>query len=181
MLPSHRRGASDGASSARSALRMSAVSYGGPSHHTTLRFGRARLRYMFTLEDIRLSCGSALLQPQGSDLPTVSLTWKSGKKKVFGGVVRALPESDGGGARWARPVSMAASLTSNAKSEKNRFEPRRSEITLRIEGGKASRRKLVGTLDLAAQAGYDRTTTKLTIPLEHGAGSLQVPAPISSV
>ena len=154
-------------------MRHSAVNL-HTSHITARRWGKARLRYLFTLEDIRLSCGSALLQPSGESTPTVSLTWRSGKKKAFGGVVRGFTEPEGSGARWTRPVSMACSLTSNAKSDRTRFEPRPSEITLRVEGSKASRRRLVGTLDLAAHASYERSTTKLTIPLEHGAGSLQL-------
>ena len=67
---------------------------------------------------------------------------------------------------------MACSLTISAKS---RFEPRPSTITLRIEGAKAVRRKLVGTLDLAIHASAEHeTSTKVTIPLEHGAGSITV-------
>ena len=153
-------------------MRASAAVF-SQSHASHSRWGKARLRYIFTIEDIRLSCGSALLQPSGALPPTVSLTWKSGKKKAFGGVVRAMSEHEGAGARWARPVSMACSLVSNSRTDRHRFEPRRSELVLRIEGAKATRRKLVGTLDLAAQASYDRTSSKLTIPLDHGAGSLQ--------
>ena len=140
------------------------------------RTHNARLRYVFTLEDVRLACGSALLQAAGSQPPTISLTWRSGRKQVFGGVVRALqtPQSGGGvGALWARPVSLACSLTST-KAGGHKFESRPSELVLRIEGAKAARRKLVGTLDLAAHASFEHTTTRVTVPLSHGAGSLQV-------
>lgn len=129
---------------------------------------------MFTFEDIRLSCGSALMQPSGDSAPTVSLSLKSGKKKAFGGIVRGILDPEGSGARWARPVSMACSLSSNPKSDKQRFEPRRCEITLRVEGAKHSRKKLAGTFDLAAHASYERSTVKVTVPLESGAGSLQL-------
>ena len=168
----HRRHGSDGD---RIAMRQSAVHFGFNGQHTT-RFGKSRLKYVFTMEGVTLSCGSALLQAANeAQPPTVSLQWTSGRKKVFGGVVRVLPVHEGGGARWPRPVSMACSLTSNSKSS-SRFEPRHSTVTLRIEGTRAARRKLVGTLDLATFAGYERTSTKVTIPLEHGAGSLQARA-----
>lgn len=156
-------------------MRQSAVVFNGRfnGQHST-RFGKSRLRFVFTMEGVTLSCGSALLQPTNEGQPpTISLTWTSGRKKVFGGVVRALPPHEGSGARWPRPVSMACSLTSNKRSA-NSFEARHSTIMLRIEGSKAARRKLVGTLDLAQYASYERTSTKLTIPLEHGAGSLQL-------
>ena len=141
----------------------------------TMRYGRARLRYMFTIEDVRLSCGSALLQAAGALPPTIALTWKSGRKQVFGGVTRALGPQDGAGTRalWPRPVSLTCSLTS-AKASGQRFEARHSEIVLKVEGAKAARRKLVGTLDLAAHAAVERQSTRLTLPLSHGAGSLQV-------
>lgn len=141
----------------------------------TMRYGRARLRYMFTIEDVRLSCGSALLQAAGALPPTIALTWKSGRKQVFGGVTRALGPQDGAGtgALWPRPVSLTCSLTS-AKASGQRFEARHSEIVLKVEGAKAARRKLVGTLDLAAHAAVERQSTRLTLPLSHGAGSLQV-------
>ena len=158
-------------------MRQSAVVFNGRFNGqvNSTRFGKSRLKYVFTMEGVTLSCGSALLLPtsEGAAPPTVSLTWTSGRKKVFGGVVRALPAHEGSGARWPRPVSMACSLTSNKRGA-NSFEPRHSTITLRIEGTKASRRKLVGTLDLAQHASYERSSTKLTIPLEHGAGSLQL-------
>ena len=141
----------------------------------TSRFGgRAKLRYVFTIEDVRLSCGSALLQAAGSMPPTIALKWKSGRKQVSGGVTRALGPQDGAGAGalWPRPVSLACSLTSS-KATGQRFEPRHSEIVLKVEGAKAARRKLVGTLDLAAHASFERVSTRLTVPLSHGAGSLQ--------
>ena len=141
----------------------------------TSRFGgRAKLRYVFTIEDVRLSCGSALLQAAGSMPPTIALKWKSGRKQVSGGVTRALGPQDGAGAvaLWPRPVSLACSLTSS-KATGQRFEPRHSEIVLKVEGAKAARRKLVGTLDLAAHASFERVSTRLTVPLSHGAGSLQ--------
>ena len=129
---------------------------------------------MFTIEDCTLSCGSALVTPATPGTPpTISLTWTSGRKKVFGGVVRALAPHEGGGARWIRPISLGCSLTTNAKGEK-RFQERSSTITLRVEGAKAARRKLVGTIDLTKYASYERTSSKLTVPLEHGAGSLQL-------
>eukprot|EP00966_Prymnesium_polylepis_P322189 7378459-Prymnesium_polylepis.1 len=132
----------------------------------TSRFGRAaRLRYVFTIEDVRLSCGSALLQAAGSLPPTIALTWKSGRKQVFGGVTRALgPQDAGAGAIWPRPVSLSCSLTSS-KASGQRFEARPSEIQLKIEGAKAARRKLVGTLDLAAHASFERVSARLTVPL----------------
>ena len=166
----HRRHGSDGD---RVAMRQSAANFGFNGQHTT-RFGKSRLKYVFTMEGVTLSCGSALLQAANeSQPPTVSLTWTSGRKKVFGGVVRVLPVHEGGGARWPRPVSMACSLTSSSKAS-SRFEARHSKVVLRIEGTRAARSKLVGTLDLATFAGYERTSTKVTIPLEHGAGSLQL-------
>uniref|UniRef100_A0A7S3F8G8 VASt domain-containing protein n=1 Tax=Haptolina ericina TaxID=156174 RepID=A0A7S3F8G8_9EUKA len=139
------------------------------------RSARARLRYVFTVEDVRLSCGSALLQPVGSQPPTISLTWRSGRKQVFGGVVRAFPPQGGAGAGalWIRPVSLACSLTSS-KVSGQKFEARPSELILRIEGAKAARKKLVGTLDLAPHASFERTSARLTVPLTHGAGSLQL-------
>ena len=76
--------------------------------------GRARRRYAFTLEDVRLTCASGLLVPADSIVPpTVSLSWRSHKKKAFGGTVRALQAQSGGsaGAVWTTPVSMACSLT----------------------------------------------------------------------
>jgi hypothetical protein len=168
----HRRVGSD-PTSAMAGMRQSTYGYAGKSQHTT-RFGKARLRYVFTIENCTLVCGSALLMPASAATPpTVSLTWTSGRKKTLGGVVRALAPHEGSGARWSRPISMACSLTSNVKGEK-RFEPRSSTITLRVEGAKAARRKLVGTLDLAKHASYERTSSRLTVPLEHGAGSLQL-------
>jgi hypothetical protein len=145
------------------------------SHISTQRWGKERLRYMFTLEDVRLSCGSALLKPSGAKPVTVSLKWKSSKKKAIGGVVPGFSETEGGVARWTAPVSMACSLTPNSKpGSKSRFEPRLSEFVLKIEGSKATRKKLLGTLDLAAYATYERSTTNVTIPLEDGAGCLKV-------
>ena len=145
------------------------------SHISTQRWGKERLRYIFTLEDVRLSCGSALLKPSGAKPVTVSLKWKSSKKKAIGGAVPGFSETEGGVARWTTPVSMACSLTPNSKpGSKSRFEPRLSEFVLKIEGSKATRKKLMGTLDLAAYATYERTTTNVTIPLEDGAGSLKV-------
>eukprot|EP00966_Prymnesium_polylepis_P055844 1292057-Prymnesium_polylepis.1 len=49
------------------------------------RFLRTKLRYNFTIEDVCLSCDSALLQATGSLPPTVALTWRSGRK-VAGGI-----------------------------------------------------------------------------------------------
>lgn len=147
----------------------------GSSLHGLTRFGRARLRYIFTIEDVRLSCGSALLQAAGVHPPTIALTWRSGKKQVFGGVTRALGPQDGAGAGaiWPRPVSLGCSLTTASKGSGQRFEPRPSEIILRIEGAKAARRKLTGTLDLATYANFERSNTRITVPLSHGAGTLQ--------
>ena len=44
-------------------MRMSAVSFGFNGQTGTTHFtGKSRLRYCFTMENVTLSCGSALLQ-----------------------------------------------------------------------------------------------------------------------
>ena len=96
----HRRVGSD-PTSAMAGMRQSTYGYAGKSQHTT-RFGKARLRYVFTIENCTLVCGSALLMPASAATPpTVSLTWTSGRKKTLGGVVRALAPHEGSGARWS--------------------------------------------------------------------------------
>ena len=138
---------------------------------------RSRQRYVFTLEDVRLSCGPALLQPADANIPpTVSLTWRSGKKTAFGGAVRALqtPQSGGPGAVWSTPISLACSLSMSRSGSAPRFEARTSEIVCRIEGAAASRRRLAVSLDLAAHASYQRLSSRLALPLPQGAGTLHV-------
>ena len=105
--------------------------------------------------------------------PQVTLTWKSGKKLALGGVGRQLPEgSDGSGergARWETPVSLKCSIYKKGAQT----EPRLSELVVKIEGVRTPR-KLTGTVDLAAHASYERTSSKLVVPLSHGAGYLKL-------
>ena len=55
-----------------------------------LHLNKKRLRYVFTVQDVQLSCGSAVLMPaSAASQPSVTLTWKSGKKLALGGVALA--------------------------------------------------------------------------------------------
>lgn len=146
-------------------LRTSARGY-QQGLSTVTRFGKTRLRYVFTIEDVRLICGSGLLQPADPRvLPSVTLTWRSGKKQASGGAVFPSGASlAGNGATWPAPLSLICALTSSAKSRGGRFESRPSEVVLKIAGAKGTRRKLIGTLDLAAHAGYEASSLKAPPP-----------------
>ena len=64
-----------------------------------LHLNKKRLRYVFTVQDVQLSCGSAVLMPaSAASQPSVTLTWKSGKKLALGGVGRG----------WTRRTSIWA-------------------------------------------------------------------------
>lgn len=146
--------------------------YSLPSVH----LGKTKLRYIFTAQDIRLSCGSAVLTPaNAASVPAVSLVWRSGSKQALGGVARAIPNGSEGNekganqARWETPVSLKCSIYKSGQ----RSEPRLSEFVVKIEGVQTPR-KLTGSLDLASHASYDRTSTKVTVPLSHGAGQLHL-------
>lgn len=81
----------------------------GRRSHSRLHLNKKRLRYVFTVQDVHLSCGSAVLMPaSATSQPSVTLSWKTGRKLALGGVGRQLPEgSDGSGergARWETPV-----------------------------------------------------------------------------
>ena len=83
----------------------------GRRNHSRLHLNKKRLRYVFTVQDVHLSCGSAVLTPaSATSQPSVTLSWKSGKKRALGGVGRQLQEgSDGNGergARWETPVRL---------------------------------------------------------------------------
>ena len=61
-----------------------------PALKPSLRLGKKKHRYLFTVEEAWLVCGGALLQPARPGVPpTLSLSWKSGKKTAYGGAVRA--------------------------------------------------------------------------------------------
>ena len=83
----------------------------GRRSRSRLHLNKKALRYVFTVQDVHLSCGSAVLMPaSAASQPSVTLTWKSGKKLALGGVGRQLSGgSDGGGergARWETPVRL---------------------------------------------------------------------------
>jgi hypothetical protein len=85
----------------------------GRRSRSRLHLNKKALRYVFTVQDVHLSCGSAVLMPaSAASQPSVTLTWKSGKKLALGGVGRQLSEgSDGGGergARWETPVRLCS-------------------------------------------------------------------------
>ena len=163
---SHKRVNSFGSSSRKLNL------YALPSVH----LGKTKLRYIFMAQDIRLSCGSAVLTPaNAASVPAVSLVWRSGSKQSLGGVARAIPNGAEGSekgsnqARWETPVSLKCSIYKSGQ----RSEPRLSEFVVKIEGVQTPR-KLTGSLDLASHASYDRTSTRVTVPLSHGAGQLHL-------
>ena len=140
--PTHRRALSAGGGSTRR--------YGMPQLH----YGKTKLRYIFTISDVRLACGSAVLTPaNAASVPAVSLVWRSGNKQSLGGVARA---DDGQqGARWETPVSLKCSIYKSGQ----RTEPRLSEFVVKVEGVRTPR-KLSGTLDLSAHASFDRTSSR---------------------
>ena len=77
------------------------------SHGTRIHPGKTKLRYRFTVQDVQLVCGSAVLTPGSTgSTPTVTLLWKSGKKQAIGGVARQVNTENNGerGARWETPV-----------------------------------------------------------------------------
>lgn len=89
----------------------------GRRSHSRLHLNKKRLRYVFTVQDVHLSCGSAVLMPaSATSQPSVTLSWKTGRKLALGGVGRQLPEgSDGSGergARWETPVRRLSRLAS---------------------------------------------------------------------
>jgi hypothetical protein len=139
------------------------------------RAGRTKLRYVFTIEDASLSCGPALLQPAVPGVPpSVALVWKSGKKTAYGATVRALPASSDRAAEWPAPVSLACSVHATTVQGHQKFEPRASQITLRVEGAVDAKRKLTGSLDLAQHASYQRQTRRVDVPMAQGAGTLHL-------
>ena len=83
-----------------------AKSYG--SRLPTMHMGKSKLRYVFTADDVRLFCGSAVLTPASApSTAAINLMWRSGKKQTLGGVAREIPNGADGserGARWETPV-----------------------------------------------------------------------------
>lgn len=139
------------------------------------RVGRTKLRYVFTIENASLSCVPALLQPAIPGVPsTVALVWKSGRKTAYGATVRALSPSSDGAAEWPAPVSLTCSVYSTTVQGHQKFEPRASQILLRVEGAVDAKRKLTATLDLAQHASYQRQTHQVDVALAQGAGTLHL-------
>ena len=100
----------------------------GRRNHSRLHLNKKRLRYVFTVQDVHLSCGSAVLMPaSATSQPSVTLTWKSGKKLALGGVGRHLPEvADGSGergARWETPVRRLSRSASPFHTPCGRLQP----------------------------------------------------------
>ncbi|EOD39439.1 hypothetical protein EMIHUDRAFT_97664 [Emiliania huxleyi CCMP1516] len=146
-----------------------------PALKPSLRLGKKKHRYLFTVEEAWLVCGGALLQPARPGVPpTLSLSWKSGKKTAYGGAVRAGAAADGRAAEWREPVSLACSVYSSTSHGQMRLEPRNSDLTVRVEGGAAKAKKISGSLDLAPHASYSRQSTTLSVPLAKGAATLHL-------
>ena len=100
----------------------------GRRNHSRLHLNKKRLRYVFTVQDVHLSCGSAVLMPaSATSQPSVTLTWKSGKKLALGGVGRQLPEGTDGsgerGARWETPVRRLSGSASPFHTPRGRLQP----------------------------------------------------------
>ena len=143
--------------------------------HKPSRFGRTKLRYVFTIEDAHLTCNASILQPAVPGVqPLLSLVWKSSKKTAYGGSVPALLSSGDRAAEWTRPVSLACSVYQTTRSGQQKFDSRNSELTLKVVGAAGSKRKLTGSLDLAPYASFKRQTNNVTVPLAHGAGTLHL-------
>ena len=60
-------------------------------------------------------------------------------------------------------------------------DSRPCEMVVKVDGAKANRKRLVGTFNLAAHASYDRVSTRITVPLTHGAGTLQACLPCTGL
>ena len=112
----------------RRADRMQRKDSFGRRNHSRLHLNKKRLRYVFTVQDVHLSCGSAVLMPaSATSQPSVTLTWKSGKKLALGGVGRHLPEGADGsgerGARWETPVRRLSRSASPFHTPRGRLQP----------------------------------------------------------
>ena len=138
---------------------------------------RSKQKYAFTIHNAYLQAGPALFGPSVSALkPTLTLTWRSGKKLVHATAMLANAHDSDVAAQWRDPVTLTCSVYSVGASSRaggaRRNEPRHSELTLRIDGGAAPRRKLAGSLDLSAYASIANASSKVVVPLGQGAGTL---------
>ena len=70
-------------------------------------------------------------------------------------------------------LAWQVSLKCSIYKKGTQTEPRLSELVVKIEVVKTPR-KLTGSVDLAAHASYERTSSKLVVPLSHGAGYLKL-------